>query len=320
MTARPKRSDCKNENDTSKMKRIFFILSGLFVVAALFAQQIPISENYFMDKYSLAPSYAGNFNPKYLITGYRTDWSGIDGGPKTLRISYNDVFPFMQNAGYGGKIIYDKAGIFSQLYVMGSYSYNLHVNNDHHVMFGLSVGIYKNRLNLVDYYNDPKYTIDPSLISQDINSKLKFMSDFSAVWTWKGAEAGFMFSNISFGDASYKEVALKYNPLSNFQFHATYLYNINEDLDIAPLVIIRGGKYIKSQFELASQVMYLKKFRGSLVFRDPGVLGFGIGANIGKGLKIGYNFNLATNVALGAFNNHEISLGVNIFEYLRKSK
>jgi len=187
-------------------------------------------------------------------------------------------------------------------------------------MFGLSAGFYKNRLNLLDYYNDPKYTIDPSLINQDVKSKLKFMSDFSAVWTWNGVEAGFMFSNITLGDASYKEVNLKYNPLANFQFHATYRYCINEDWDVAPLVIVRGGKYIKSQFELASQVMYLKKFWGSLVFRDPGVLGFGIGANIDKGLKIGYNFNFATNVVLGAFNNHEISIGVNIFEYLRKSE
>jgi type IX secretion system PorP/SprF family membrane protein len=302
------------------MKKLFILLTAALFAPALQAQQIPISENYFTDKYSLAPSYAGNFNSKFLFMDYRSDWTGIDGGPKTLRVSYNDVFPFMTNAGYGGKIIYDKAGIFNQLYIMGSYSYKVKVNNDHHIMFGLSAGIYQNRLDLLTYYNDPKYAIDPSLISQDINSNLKFMSDFSAVWIFKGAEAGFMFSNITFGDASYKNVNLKYNPLANFQIHATYLYNINKDWDVSPLIIVRGGKYIKSQFELATQVMYLKKFWGSLVFRDPSIFGFGMGLNIGKGLKIGYNFNMATNVALGAFNNHEVSIGINIFEYLHKSK
>jgi type IX secretion system PorP/SprF family membrane protein len=302
------------------MKKLLIILIFITTATSVIGQQSPLSENYYMDKYSLAPSYAGNYNPKYLVTGYRSDWSGIDGGPKTLRVSYNDVFSFMENAGYGGKIIYDKAGIFSQLYVLGSYSYNLKVADDHHVMFGLSMGIYKNRLNLLDYYNDPKYTIDPALISQDIDSKIKFMSDFSAVWTWKGVEAGLLFSNISIGDASYKEVDLKYNPVSNFQFHATYLYNINENWDLSPLAVVRGGKYLKSQFEMACQVMYLKRFSASLVYRDPGILGFGIGANIDKGLKIAYNFNLATNVALGAFNSHEISLGINLFEYIGKSQ
>ncbi|MBK7132250.1 MAG: PorP/SprF family type IX secretion system membrane protein [Bacteroidales bacterium] len=302
------------------MKKLIILITSILIGAISSAQQVPISENYYMDRYSLAPSYAGNYNAKYLFMGYRSDWTGIDGGPKTVRISYSDLLPYMKNAGFGGKIIYDKAGIFSQLYILGSYSYNLQVNQDHHIMFGLSMGFYRNKLNLLDYYNDPDYTIDPALVSLDINSKLKFMSDFSAVWTWKGAEAGFMFSNISLGDASYKEVSLKYNPLANYQFHATYIYNINEDWDLTPLLIVRGGKYIKSQFEIATQVMYLKKFWGSLVYRDPAIIGFGAGASINKGLKIGYNFNFATNVVMGAFNNHEITIGLNIFEYLKKSE
>ncbi|MBK7627190.1 MAG: PorP/SprF family type IX secretion system membrane protein [Bacteroidales bacterium] len=302
------------------MKKLIILITSILIGAISSAQQVPISENYYMDRYSLAPSYAGNYNAKYLFMGYRSDWTGIDGGPKTVRISYSDLLPSMKNAGFGGKIIYDKAGIFSQLYILGSYSYNLLVNQDHHIMFGLSMGFYRNKLNLLDYYNDPDYTIDPALVSLDINSKLKFMSDFSAVWTWKGAEAGFMFSNISLGDASYKEVSLKYNPLANYQFHATYIYNINEDWDLTPLLIVRGGKYIKSQFEIATQVMYLKKFWGSLVYRDPAIIGFGAGASINKGLKIGYNFNFATNVVMGAFNNHEITIGLNIFEYLKKSE
>jgi type IX secretion system PorP/SprF family membrane protein len=295
------------------MKKLLLIILIVTLTGVLLkAQQIPLSENYFMDKYSLAPSYAGNYNPRFLIMGYRSDWSGIDGGPKTLRISFND--DFLQNSGYGVKIVYDKAGIFSQLYIMGSYSYDLQINNNHHIMFGLSAGLYKNRLNLLDYYNDPNYTIDPSLINQDVKSKLKFMSDVSIAWSWKGAEAGFMFSNISFGDASYEEVALKYNPVANFQAHASYQFNLNENWDLTPLAIVRGGQYIKSQFELAAQVMYVKKVWGSLVFRDPAVWGVGVGANIGKGLKVAYNFNFASKVELGVFNNHEISVGVNLFE------
>lgn len=298
------------------MKKLLFILTIILTATSSFAQQVPLSENYFLDKYSLAPSYAGNYNTKYIFTGFRSDWTGIKGGPKTIRLTFNDIFPFMENAGWGGKFIYDKAGIFGQTYIMGSYSYKIQFLEEHQIFFGLSAGIYRNRINLLDFYNDPTYAIDPSLVNQDVKSRLKFMSDFSAVWTWKAAEAGFMFSNISFGDASYKEVELKYNPLVNFQFHASYLYKISEQWDITPLVILRGGKYVRSQFEFAAQAMYLKKVWGSLVFRDPGILGFGIGTDAVRGLKIAYNFNLATNVVLGAFNSHEISIGVNIFEYI----
>lgn len=301
------------------MKKILLLVS-IILPLALNAQQVPLSENYFNDKYSLSPSYAGNHNERYLFLGYRSDWSGIDGGPKTMRLSFNDYLRPLENVGLGGKVIYDKAGIFTQLYVLSSYSYDVKINADNHLLFGLSAGIYDNSISLTDFYNDPNYTIDPSLISSDVNSKIKFMSDISAVWIWKRLEAGFLFSNIAFGEANYKGVNLKYNPVANFQAHLSYNHELNKDWIISPLMILRGEEYVRSQFELATQVMYGGMFRGSLVYRDPGILGFGAGALIGKGIILGYNFNFATNVVMAAFNNHELTVGINIFNYTGKTK
>jgi type IX secretion system PorP/SprF family membrane protein len=298
------------------MKKLILFFTGILAGITLAAQQIPISESYFLDKYSFAPAYAGNFNPKFLFLGYRSDWSGIEGGPKTFRLSFNDAL--MRNAGYGVKAVYDKAGIFNQLNIMGSYSYRLRVNDENNILFGLSAGIYRNTLNLLDYYNDPNYNLDPSLINSNIKSKLKFMSDISLVWKLHRFEAGFMFSNISFDDASYSEVDVKYNPVANFQAHATYDFELSEKWDLIPLAILRGGQYIKSQFEIATQILYSKKLWGTLVFRDPGIWGAGLGVNIGKGLKVAYNFNFSSDVALNAYNNHEFCLGFNIFEYVGK--
>jgi len=298
-----------------KMKKTGLIISLALLGVVLMGQQIPLSENYFNDRYSLAPSYAGNHNAGYLFTGYRSDWSGVEGGPKTLRLSFNNTL--MQNAGYGGKIVYDKAGIFRQLYIMGSYSYRLEFMESHFVLFGLSAGFYYNGINMAAYYNDPNYTIDPALINADVRSKLKFMSDFSVAYRWENVEAGFLFTNVTFGEATYTGVETVYKPLANFQFHAGYKYDINETWGLSPLVILRGGKYIRSQFEVATRVSYLNRFHGSLAFRDPGVIGIGAAADIDKGVKFGYNFNMATNVRLNAFSSHEVTLGVNIFEYLR---
>jgi type IX secretion system PorP/SprF family membrane protein len=294
------------------MKKLITIIVGIISGASLYAQQMPLSENYFLDKYSLSPSYAGNFNNKYLFMGYRSDWSGIEGGPKTLRLSYSDAYK--QNMGYGGKFIYDVAGIFKQTILLGTYSYRVKLTEEQVILFGLSLGFYSSTLNISDFYNDPKYSLDPALVNANLTSKLKFMSDFSAVYRFKGLDAGLLFSNINFGDAKYQDVNIHYKPLSNFQIHASYTYAISEKWAVSPLMILRGGKYIKSQFEFASQVIYQKNFWGSLMFRDPGIWGAGIGANIGRGLKIGYNFNIATATAPRYFNNHEICLGVNIFE------
>jgi type IX secretion system PorP/SprF family membrane protein len=226
----------------------------------------------------------------------------------------------MANTGYGGKIIYDKAGIFDQLYIMGTYSYSLRIVNEHKVLFALSAGIYHNRINFSDYYNDPKYNIDPVMIQQDVSSKLKFMSDFSALYLFKGIEAGIMFANINFGDAKYKEVDVTYKPLANYQFHAAYSFLISDRWKIAPLVYLRGGKFIKSQVGIASMVKYQDNIWGSLSFRDPGIWGFGLGANIAKAIRFSYNFNFASSVPLNIYNNHEFSIGINIKELIKKTQ
>jgi type IX secretion system PorP/SprF family membrane protein len=300
------------------MKKSITALIIILFHGVIIAQQMPVSENYFMDKYALSSSYAGHFNPGSVFTSFRSDWSGIKGGPKTLRVSYSDML--MTNAAWGGKIIYDKAGIFDQLYVMGTYSYNLRIVDEHKVLLALSAGIYHNMINFTDYYNNPIYNIDPVMTQQDVSSKLKFMSDFSALYLFRGIEAGIMFANINFGDAKYDEVDVTYKPLANYQLHAAYSFMISDRWNVNPLLYFRGGKYIAGQVGIASMVKYQNNIWGSLSFRDPGIWGFGFGANIAKGIRFSYNFNFAPSVALNIYNNHEIAIGVNIKDLVKKTQ
>ncbi len=300
------------------MKKSITALILILFHGVIIAQQMPVSENYFMDKYALSSSYAGHFSPGSFFTSFRSDWSGIVGGPKTLRLSYSDML--MTNAAWGGKIIYDKAGIFDQLYIMGTYSYSLRIVDEHKILLALSAGIYHNKINFTDYYNNPNYNIDPVMIQQDVSSKLKFISDFSALYLFKGIEAGIMFANINFGDAKYNEVDVTYKPFVNYQLHAAYSLRINDRWNINPIVYIRGGKFITSQIGIASMFKYQDNIWGSLSFRDPGIWGFGFGAKIAKGIRFSYNFNFASSVALNIYNNHEISIGVNIKDLVKKTE
>ena len=78
------------------MKKSITALILILFHGVIIAQQMPVSENYFMDKYALSSSYAGHFNPGSFFTSFRSDWTGIVGGPKTLRLSYSDML--MTNA------------------------------------------------------------------------------------------------------------------------------------------------------------------------------------------------------------------------------
>jgi len=293
---------------------ILFCLILFPVVSA--GQQTPISENYFFDKYSLSSSFAGQCNPGVLFTGFRSDWTGITGGPKTYSISYSDHLN--TKTGLGCRVIYDRAGIFDQLYLMGTYSYSLVISGEHKLLFGLSAGLYRNGINFTDHYNDPGYNIDPVLIQQDIKSRVKIISDYSLVYLFKGMEAGLMFSNITFGDAKFSELEVTYRPFAVYQAHAGYTLKFNDLWSLDPLIFLRGGKFIKSQTGLASRIVYKGLIWVSLGYRDHGIWGTGVGASIGKGIKFSYNFNLASTIGMNIFNSHELMVAIKVKEPSRK--
>ncbi|NJK96841.1 MAG: PorP/SprF family type IX secretion system membrane protein [Bacteroidales bacterium] len=300
------------------MKNIIQIISGLLLCSSLWGQQLPLTESYFVDKYALSSAYAGNSDNKSLFASYRRDWSGVSTGPRTFRLSYHDGF--QSKAGIGGKMVFDKTGIFQQFFGMATYTYRTEFVQDHFLFFGLSAGLYRNTLNFSNYYNDPNFTTDPTMINKDVKSKMKFVSDFSMVYSFKGIETGIMFTNINFGEASYSDVSVKYRPLSNYQIHASYTYALQQNWAFSPIVILRGGKDIGSQLEIAAQASYRKIVWASLIHRGKGVLGFGIGANPLKGIVFNYNYNLSSNITVNAFQNHEITLGLKLGEFLMKKE
>lgn len=292
------------------------ILSFIFVSVIAAGQQTPISENYFLDKYSLSSSYAGQNNPGTIVMGFRSDWTGISGGPKTFSVAFSDNLT--SNAGFGGRLVYDRAGIFDQLYLMATYSYSLVISGEQRILFGLSAGLYRNGINFTEHYNDPAYNIDPVMTQQDIRSRVKIMSDYSVVYLFKGFDAGVMFSNITFGDTKFSELEVTYKPFAIYQAHAGYSVKFNDKWRLEPFIILRGGKFIKRQAGIASRIVYRDIFWVSFGYRDLGIWGTGIGAVVNKGFMFSYNFNMASSAGMNIFNCHELTIAINIREILRK--
>ena len=298
------------------MKKILLIISGLLLVSALYAQQLPISESYFVDNYSLSSAYAGNSQNKNLFASYRRDWYGIDQTPQTIRLSYHDGFK--SRAGLGGKLILDKFGIFQSLYGLATYSYRLQVVADHSIYFGLSAGIHQNMLNFADYYNDPNFTADISLISKDVKSEVKLISDFSMIYAFKRFHAGVLFSNISYSEYTYRYVKTTYNPFFHYQVHAMYNIPFQDSWQLVPIVIYRGEKGVQDQLEVASQIKYNGKVWGSIGHRGKSIYSLGFGLNAGKGLMFNYNFNFFSGFGLNRFQHHELTVGLRLSEFFPK--
>lgn len=293
------------------MKKLIYISIMLAMPVGLFAQQFPFMEAYNVNSFNMNPSYAGLKSIRTLFLDYRSDWAGVDGGPVTCQLSYNDRLN--ANVGLGGRFIYDKTDIFKQTMLLGTYTYEVHFTEEHSVNFGLSAGFYKNSIDLGKYYNDQNYVQDAVLISGTGKSKVKVATDISALYRYKNIEGGILFSNVMFGTAKYSNSDFTYKPLKNYMVHASYSYQINDIWSVKPFVLFRGGQNYPSQLELASEASYKKKLWGMLVFRTGGIWGMGFGAEVSEGILVNYSYNLSTNVALNTFGSHQITLGVRLF-------
>lgn len=292
------------------MKKLIYIviLSALPFTAG--AQQFPFLEGYRQNPFSLSPAYAGIYNAGYLFSDYRTDWTGIEGGPVTCQLSYSTFLH--DRMGIGGKFLFDKSDIFRQTLIMGTYSYQVEIFAGHLVNMAISAGFYRNSIDLAKYFNDPGYVNDDVLISGLERSKLKFVSDISALYRFDRLETGVLVSNLMFGTAKYNNEEISYKPMSNYLVHASYRFRLNDLWEIKPVLLVRGGQKAPSYLEIAPQAKYTEKFWGSLMFRTGGVWGLGLGAEVIDGLLLSYSYNLSSGVALNTFGSHQVGLGVRL--------
>jgi type IX secretion system PorP/SprF family membrane protein len=294
------------------MKRILYIVILVLINGSLFGQQLPFMEGHNINSFGMSPAYAGLQNVNTLFSDYRTDWSGMAGGPVTCQFSYNTRL--FKNVGAGARYIYDKTDIFKQTLILGTYTYEVRIAERHFFNFGLSAGFYRNSIDVAKYFNDPDYVIDGVLITGMEKSQFKFVSDASFLYRFGNLESGFLFSNLMVGSVKYNNPDLSYKPFKNYMAHAAYNFEVSDRLELKPMVILRGGKNAPDQVETAVTATWDKKVWATGLYRTGGILGFGAGMRLFDGLLLNYSYNMSTGVALNTFGSHQVTLGFRLFK------
>jgi len=298
----------------------FILICLFFMPAIIYGQQFPFMEAYFVNPFSMSPSYAGLQNKSTLFMDYRADWTGIDGGPRTYQLSYSDRYG--DRVGLGGKFIFDKTDIFKQVLLIGTYTYEVKILKEHSINLGLSLGFYRNSIDLSKYYNDPSYVQDLVLLYGQQQSKVKFASDFSALYRFGHIEAGILFSNLMYGSVHYKNSDMTYKPYKNYLLHSSYTFSIDEKWAVKPMMVLRGGQHIPSQLDLSAELKWKDTFWVSTLLRTSGIFGVGLGGEVYQGIILGYSYNLSnninTNVPASPFGSHQVTLGIRFSKFLKE--
>ncbi len=150
---------------------------GLSILLVLFSlssagQKIPVSGQYIHDALYINPAFAGSHNSLSATFLYRSQWVGLEDGPRNKILSVHAPL-FNDRVGLGFLIDHSSIGVFNETCFLANYAYRLEVYNGI-LAFGLGFGITIQNISWQDLIS-----IDPNdrLLSYENSSAL--MPEFS---------------------------------------------------------------------------------------------------------------------------------------------
>jgi len=164
-----------------KIRTYFIFCFTALTGVAVNAQQLYKISNYMQHSFLTNPAAVGANGHATLGAAYRSQWSGIEGGPTTAVI-FGDTYFSKMNTGLGIVAYSDKTGPTSRSGGELNLSYSVKLGGDNkRLMFGLGAQVIQFKIDKDKITeaipNDPLLASSGSAIKADANAGIYFRSD-----------------------------------------------------------------------------------------------------------------------------------------------
>jgi type IX secretion system PorP/SprF family membrane protein len=292
------------------MRKLYTLLFSLVAISA-FAQQDPLYSQYMLNPLVINPAYSGLNNNFNAMVGYRTQWTGLEGQPKTINAS---VHTSLVDNKVGAGILFtnDKIGNLSSTEAKATFAYKLNFEEST-FSFGMQAGIQSFKtdysgLNILDkgdnaFMGGERGTRINMGVGVVLKSE-KYFIGFSVPrllpTTFKNGDQEFDLYN------------------QHFYLMGAYVHYLNENIRLKPTVLLRGVKGAPASIDLAFNVNINSIHTVGVFTRNLNTYGVLLQTLLAEKYRFGYAFEIPTNKSVGAqFSTHEITLGVllSVFDF-----
>ncbi|MBI1768430.1 MAG: PorP/SprF family type IX secretion system membrane protein [Bacteroidetes bacterium] len=271
------------------MRHLFWLLFGILSTAA-FGQDISNFTQFFINPYTLNPSYAGIEGRTALFAGYRKQWTSIEGAPVIANFSLHT--PLSSKLNFGFSATSDKRGIAQVSAAMLTVGYTAVIDNTTSIRFGISAGYGSNSVDLSSASST--VTSDPAL--KTLLSNNSFLIGNAGISFHKstfhgGVTMPNIFQPVYLSKDAFNVTALK--PFQSIVVHASNRFYSNKDQTVfEPYLIYRLNNGLPSQFELAA-VVHLQHVMwvGASYKQQFGISGL-LGFKIQNQFAVGFSYSL----------------------------
>jgi type IX secretion system PorP/SprF family membrane protein len=299
------------------MKIKGYIIVGMLALSAFaVAQQQTLYTNYLLNQYLYNPAYAGVDDGTKFNMGYRNQWAGFDGAPKTFMVSGYGKLKKKPNMALGGIITTERIGLLQRTAFYATYSYHLKINKKAAINFGLGVGGIQHKVRV---YDARPYDQDDAFLSSDVLRGLAFDANAGFYFYTKNFFLGF--SDQQMPNAKILWDNSKGRNTNHFYAYTGYNFNLNPLWVIQPTILLRSNSPAPYAMEYNARVIYDEMIWAGLSYRHKSSMCFMVGCKIQKQLSFGYSYDLTTSaIQKYSTGSHEIILSYLVPYKKKKSK
>ncbi len=283
----------------------YFLLPFLFcsLSSLVFAQQDPLYSQYFNNPMLINPAFAGSNERLYAGAAYRSQWTGIEGGPVTL--NFNSHIGLVNNkVGVGMLAVQDQLGDIKNTQYGGVFSYRIKLSNST-FSFGMQAGFtrYATDPNAVRVLNNP----DPAF-NQFTETKFNTGAGVllqSERYTLSLSMPRMLASSVSQGGQSIQVYG------QNFYLYGSYSIYVNERIQFKPSTLLRATSGTPLSVDLNCNFVINKLYTAGLFTRKFNTYGLLLQV-IMDNYRLGYVFELPGKSSALNYATHEISLSLSL--------
>ena len=291
------------------MKKIILIILVFAGVSSVEAQQLQTSVFYEMQATIHNPSFAGIAEHDFVGVNYRTQWAGINGGPKTGTIFGSFALP-KQKLGISGYVYNDKTGPTSRTGLSVSVAKHINLADGAKLSFGI-----ENRFQqfMIDQNKLTEYLgADPAIGNS--NKSVKYNAGFGMSYTSKRLQLGVSVAQLLesrldnyTGVLTRSQDARLYR---HFYANGSYKINLDETVSMIPNFMVIYFPNAPTEFNLGTRFKYADICWLGLGSSLTGNVSFSFGLNVAKNLSVDYAFDV--------YNNPSDNFNVNAHEFMLK--
>lgn len=293
------------------MKRFMKFTSVVALIglgATSYAQQVPYSNLYEKNLYSINPAYAGASGCTEIYFSHLNQWVKVDGAPLTSFFSANTRIG--KSLGLGGNLLVDKIGMLQQVAGNLSLSYGFTIAQEHKIRVGVSGGYFQMR---VDPTTAIAFDAGDEIIDNGQQSQSTVYTDAGLSYQWKDLDVSFSSKQMLelFTRGNYVN-ATGYGLRRHLLGYTGYRFAVGQNFGIKPNVFYRGiGN--ANQFDFNIDADYRQFVYIGMGYRtDVGIVAR-IGGRIRDMFYAGYAYEIPlNNIASYGSGSHEFMIGLKL--------